>query len=106
MVQQWGIEANPDKFRAVLGMKSPSTIKKVQSLATERCKPFFKALKARKKLQWTAECEETFQKLKEYLVNSLLLAKPKPGVVLLLYFTISEHATSSVLLREDEDGVQ
>lgn len=29
MVQQRGIEANPDKIRAVLDMKSPSTIKEV-----------------------------------------------------------------------------
>ena len=33
-------------------------------------------------------------------------AKPKPNEVLLLYLAVSEHATSSVLLREDEDGVQ
>ena len=100
-------------------MKSPSIIKEVQSLAgqiaalsrfiskaTDWCKPFLKALKAGKKLQWTAECEEAFQKLKEYLFNLLLLAKLKPREVLLLYLTVSEHATSSLLLIEDKDGVQ
>ncbi|XP_024035488.1 uncharacterized protein LOC127899248 [Citrus sinensis] len=99
--------------------KSPSIIKEVQSLAgqiaalsrfiskaTDWCKPFLKALKAGKKLQWTAECEEAFQKLKEYLFNLLLLAKLKPREVLLLYLTVSEHATSSLLLIEDKDGVQ
>ena len=52
------------------------------------------------------EYEEAFQKLKEYLVNSPLVAKPKPGEVLLLYLTVSEHTTSSVLLKKDEDRVQ
>ena len=74
MVQQRGIEANHDKIWAVLGRKSPSTIKEVQSLAgritalsrfiskaTDWCKPFFKALKEGKKLQWTTECEEAFK---------------------------------------------
>lgn len=64
IVQQRGIEANLDKIGAILVMKSPSTIKEVQSLvgrvaalsrfiskATDRCKPFFKTLKAGKKLQ-------------------------------------------------------
>ena len=64
MVQHRGIEDNPDKIWVVLGMKSPGTIKEVQSLACwiaalsrfiskaiDRCKPFFKASKAGKKLQ-------------------------------------------------------
>ena len=32
MVSQWGIEANPDKIRAIMEVKSPKTIKEVQSL--------------------------------------------------------------------------
>lgn len=56
--------------------------------------------------QWTPDCEEAFQELKGYLVNAPLLAKPEPREVLLLYIAISEHATSSVLLREDDNGVQ
>ena len=100
-------------------MKSPRTIKKVQSLAgrvavlsrfiskaTDRCKSFFKALKTGKKLQWTPDCEEAFQELKGYLVNAPLLAKPEPGEGLLLYLAVSEHATSSVLLQEDDNGIQ
>lgn len=63
MMQQRGIKANPDKIRVALGIKSPHTIKEVQnsidwaaalslfiSKSTYRSKPFFKALKAGKKL--------------------------------------------------------
>ena len=111
MVQQQGIEANPDKIYAVLDMKSLRTIKEVQSLAgrvaaltrfiskaTDQCKPCFKTLKTSKKLQWISDCEEAFQELKGYLVNAPLLAKPEQGEVLLLYLAVSEHATSSMLL--------
>ena len=58
MVSQRGIEANPEKVRAILEMSSPKMIKEVQSLtrrvvalnmfiskATDKCLPFFKTLK-------------------------------------------------------------
>ena len=75
MVSQQGIEANPDKVKAIIEVKSPKIVKEVQSLigkvaalnrliskATEKCMPFFKVLK--KAFQWTDKCEETFAKLK------------------------------------------
>lgn len=63
MVSQRGIEANPEKIQAILDMKVPKTVKDIQSLtehvaalirfiskATDRCAPFFKALKSNKPL--------------------------------------------------------
>ena len=63
MVSQWGIEANPNKVNAIIEVKSPKTVKNVQSLtgkvaalnrfisrATNKCMPFFKVLK--KAFQW------------------------------------------------------
>ena len=54
IVNNRGIEANPDKIKAVLGMPSPSSIKEVQLLigriaalsrlvsrASDKCQPFF-----------------------------------------------------------------
>ena len=53
-----GVEANPDKIRAILSMEPPQNVKEVQSLtrwvtslnrfvskATDKCLPFFKVLK-------------------------------------------------------------
>ena len=55
MVSQKGIEANPEKVRAIINMASPKTVKDVQKLtgriaalnrfvfrATDKCLPFFK----------------------------------------------------------------
>ena len=71
MVSQQGIEANSEKFRAILDMTSPRTVKEVQRLtrriaalnkfvsrATDKCLPFFKTLK--QSFQWTEECEVAF----------------------------------------------
>ena len=58
MVSQRGIEANPEKMRAIFDMASPKTVKEVQKLTgrivalnrsgskvTDKCLPFFKKLK-------------------------------------------------------------
>ena len=67
MVSQKGIEANPDKIRAIMEMTPPRNMKEVQSLngkvaalnrfvskATDKCLPFFRTLK--KSFEWTDEC--------------------------------------------------
>lgn len=74
-VNQKGIEANPEKFRALIEMQSPMSTKDVQRLtgkvatlnifvsrATDKCLPFFKVF--RKAIEWTTECEEAFQNLR------------------------------------------
>ena len=63
IVNNRGIEANPDKIKALLDMPSPSSIKEVQLLtgriaalsrfvsrASDKCQPFFQVLK--KAFQW------------------------------------------------------
>ena len=54
---------------------------------------------------WTEECEGAFQELKVYLGHALVLAKPLSGEELLIYLAVSEHAISSVLVKEAA-GVQ
>ena len=118
MVNQRGTKINPEKIQALVNMKSPKNVKEIQRLtgqvaalnrfvsrATDKCLPFFKALRKGKEMKWTEECEEAFQKLKEYLGSPHLLVKPIQGEPLFLYLAVSEHATSSILVRED-DGVQ
>ena len=67
MVSQRGIEANPDKIRAIIEMKPSRNVKEVQSLngkvavlnrfvlrAMDKCLPFFRILN--KSFEWTDEC--------------------------------------------------
>ena len=62
MVNQRGIEANPEKIQTLLDMRSPSKTKEVKSLtvrvaalnrfilkATDKCLPFFESLKGNKR---------------------------------------------------------
>ena len=85
MVSQRGIEANPDKIRAIMEMTPPRNVKEVQSLngkvvalnrfvsrATDKCLLFFRTLK--KSFEWTAECQQVFEELKAYLSTPPLLS--------------------------------
>ena len=115
LVSHRWIEANPKKIRAVTEMRSPRTVKEVQSLtgklavlnrfisrATDKCHPFFQTIKKGKKMEWTSECDEAFGQLKEYLTRAPLLLTPREGNQLFLYLAVSKWATSSVLVREEE----
>uniref|UniRef100_A0A2N9GJG2 Reverse transcriptase domain-containing protein n=1 Tax=Fagus sylvatica TaxID=28930 RepID=A0A2N9GJG2_FAGSY len=113
MVSQRGIEANPDKIKAILEMQPPKTTKEVQRLtgrvaafnrfmsrSTDKCLPFFKTLK--KAFAWTDECQQVFEELKRYLTEPPLLSPSKQGEELYLYLAISPTAVSSALIREED----
>ena len=112
IVSQRGIEANPEKVKAILEMSSPRTTKEVQSLtgrvaalnrfvskATDKYLPFFKTLK--KVFAWMEECETAFQELKHYLSNPPLLSLSKEGEDLFLYLAVFVTAVSKALIREE-----
>ncbi|KAM2069288.1 hypothetical protein ACFX16_000814 [Malus domestica] len=115
MISQRGIETNPEKIKAILDIKELETSKDIQSLtgkvaaltrfiskATNRCAPFFKALKGSKKyITWTDECAEAFKNLKKYISKAHLLSKPEVGDILIIYLSVSASAVSSVLIRKD-----
>ena len=103
MVNQRGIEANPEKIQALLDMRFPSKTKEGQSLiervialnrfiskATDKCLHFFESLKGKKKFMWDDKGEQAFKALKEYLGMPLLLSKPIDREPLFLCLAVSE----------------
>ena len=50
--------------------------------STDKCNPFFQALKDKSKINLDDKCEEAFQSLKMYLASQLLLSKLLSGKVL------------------------
>nr|XP_017256329.1 PREDICTED: uncharacterized protein LOC108225885 [Daucus carota subsp. sativus] len=112
MVSKGGIEANPEKIKAILDMELSKSIKDVQKLTRrittlgrfisksgDKCLPSFKALKKVKDFEWTSESQEAFEQLKKYMAEPPLLSKPIDGETLYVY--LSEKALSAVLVRED-----
>ncbi|XP_061366044.1 uncharacterized protein LOC133309297 [Gastrolobium bilobum] len=114
-----GIEANPDKCRAVLEMKAPTSKKEIQQLtgrlasltrflprSAETTLPFFKLLRNEVQYGWTSECEAAFQEIKRQLASPPVLTKPREQETLVMYLSVGDVAVSSVLVQEDEEGQQ
>ena len=111
IVNSRGIEANPDKIKAVLDMLPPSNIKEIQRLtrriaalhrfvskARDKCHPFFQVLK--KVFKWDAHCHEAFTALKTYPSSPPVLVSPSEGELLTLYLVVSDFSTSAAFVRE------
>ena len=111
IVNSRGIEANPDKIKAVLDMQPPSNTKEIQRLtgriaalscfvsrSTDKCRPFFHVLK--KAFHWDAQCEEAFSVIKAYLSSPPVLVSPSEGELLTLYLVVSDFSSSTALVRE------
>ncbi|XP_010695334.1 uncharacterized protein LOC104907994 [Beta vulgaris subsp. vulgaris] len=115
LVDQRGIEANPDKIQAILNMTFPSTIKEVQRLtgclaalgrflskSGDKCHHFFATIKKNAKFEWKEEVEEALQQVKEHLRQLPWLISPAEGERLYVYLAVSPFAVSAVLLAERE----
>jgi hypothetical protein len=79
LVSTKGIEANPNKIKALIEMQDPVSVKDVQKLtgrvaalnifiprAAERNLPFFQVLRITKNFQWSETQKQAFQELKDY----------------------------------------
>src|SRR5438876_3076241 len=113
LVSNRGIEANPDKIRAIEWMRSPTKLKDMQRLAGcmvalsrfisrlgERGLPLFKLLKKADRFEWNQEAERALENLKEYLSSPPVLTAPLPGEPLLLYMAATPTVVSAVLITE------
>ena len=117
LITNRGIKVNLDQIEAVQCLKPLSNPKEVQELIgmlaalnqfiskfVDRCCPFYQLLKKWKGFQWNKECERFFQDLKEYLMRAPMLTTSELGEDLFMYLSVSDHAVSAMLLRDQ--GVQ
>nr|XP_027093651.1 uncharacterized protein LOC113714052 [Coffea arabica] len=114
LVSHRGIEANPDKVRAIQDMSPPRNIREVQRLngrlaalnrflsqSAEKALPFFKVLKKTDQFAWTEECQAAFDQLKQYLHHLPTIASPRPEEKLFLYLSAADEAVSAMLIRDE-----
>jgi hypothetical protein len=87
-----GIEANPDKIRAITQMRPPQNRRDVQKLTgriaslnrfvsklAEHSLPFFVILRGSAKIDWGLEQQKAFDDLKKYLKKLPTLSSPEQG---------------------------
>ncbi|KAI5337353.1 hypothetical protein L3X38_016624 [Prunus dulcis] len=112
ILKQYKMRLNPTKcvFGVASGkflgfMISQRALTRFISKATDRCAPFFKALKGRKQsITWTTECDTAFSELKEYMGRAPLLSTPEHGDILVIYLSVLASAVSSVLIRSKDNA--
>ena len=105
---------NPDKIKAINSLQPPQNPKEVQKLTgmmaalnrfifrlADRYRPFFLLMNKWKGFEWTEECAQAFQQLKEYLSHPPIMFSPETDEVLFAYIAVAPHVVSLVLIRVD-----
>ena len=82
-----------------------AALNKFISRSADRCRPFFLLINKWKNFEWTKECAEAFQQLKDYLARPPVMSSPELDEVLFAYIAVVPCAVSLVLIRVD-NGVQ
>ena len=117
-VTQDGITPLPDKVEAIRATKPPTTVKELQRFlgmvgyyrkniraASTHLDFLFTALEGNpKKLNWTPECQQSFESTKEALAKSALLHHPRPNATLALTTDASKVALGGVLEQRGKNG--
>ena len=114
MVTHREIEVNPNQIKTINSLQPPRNPKEVQKLtgmtsalnrfisrSTDRCTPFFLLKNKWKGFEWTEECGQAFQQLKEYLSHPPIMSSLETNEVLFAYVSVAPHAVSLVLIRVD-----
>ena len=106
-----GIEVNPNQVKVINSLQPPRNPKEVQKLtgmmaalnrfisrSADRCRPFFLLMNKWKGFEWTEECAQAFQQLKDYLSHPPIMSSLEADEVLFAYIAIAPHAVSLVLI--------
>src|SRR3954466_1586483 len=102
IVSERGIEANPEKIKAIMTLQKPTSIKGVQwitgcvaalsrfiSRLGETTIPLYRLLRKSNNFIWENEADEALESLKKQLTQSPILADPKPKEPMLLYILVN-----------------
>ncbi|KAL6335026.1 hypothetical protein AAG906_025813 [Vitis piasezkii] len=117
MVNERGIEADPDKIRAILDMLEPKTKREIRGFLgrlqyisrfiarlTNICEPIFRLLRKSQPTVWDDQCQHAFERVREYLLSPPVLVPPTPGHSLLLYLSVSNVALGCMLVQLDDSS--
>ena len=110
-----GIEPVPEKLESIKNMPSPTTPKEVKKFLgligyyrkfipkfSDVARPLTNLTKKDVPFEWTPDCQQTIQLLKDLLMAEPILKYPDPNKPYVLYTDASKYAWSCVLTQEYE----
>lgn len=113
MVSERGIDANPDKVKAISDLPEPKSIRDIQRLtgrmtaltkfvskSAEKALPFFRILRGNKKFNLNGgdEQKQTLEEEKAHFKKLPTITRPDLVDKLQLYVSVSEKTVTTVLL--------
>ena len=118
LVNENGIAPLPERVVAIRATTPPTTVKELQRFlgmvgyyrkfipkAASHMYHLFEALKGKpKSLEWTPDCQTSFEAIKEALASAALLFHPRPGAPLALTTDASNLAVGGVLEQRGPKG--
>ncbi|RDX78067.1 Retrovirus-related Pol polyprotein, partial [Mucuna pruriens] len=104
IVNERGIELDPNKVKAIWNMLAPKSEKEVRGLLgrvnyiacfisqlTTTCSPMCKLPRKNQKMEWNKECLEAFEKIKQYLESPPVLVSVVSGRIARWQMALSEY---------------
>ena len=119
LIDEQGVTTDPDRVSAVLSWKPCRTPKQVQAFLgmvtyyseyiedfAVLAEPLMIAERQRSQFEWTSECQNAFELLKEKLTSAPIMAHPVDDGLYILDTDASGHAIGAVLSQrqKDEEG--
>ena len=119
VVSYKGVACDPTKIEAVARWSPPRTARQVRTFVgtvgyykrfikdfAEICRPLYNLTKPSVKFEWSPECEEAFQTLKDRLVSAPIMSYPRDEGQYILDTDASGFAIGAVLsqVQTDPDG--
>lgn len=71
---------------------------------TTTCERTFKLLRKNQEIVWNNDCQEDFDKIKQYLQEPPILKPHIPGRPLIIYLTVLDESMGCVLGQQDNTG--
>ena len=121
LIHKKGIEVNENKAKVIIGAKPTTNKKELQiffgkvnylrrfiSNLSGKTRVFTRLIKLEKEEDffWTTEHQEAFNQIKKYLPFPLIMAPPRHGKPVKLYISASETTIGSMLVQDDDYGVE
>ena len=91
-ISERGIEVDPDKIRDILDMSPPQTEIEIQGFLgrlqyisrfivrlIHTCELIFRLMRKKQPKVWDDQCQQAFERIREYLLSPSILVPPMPG---------------------------
>ena len=111
-----GVHVSPDKVEAIKNFKRPTTQKLCRGFLglvnyyrkfipnmAEIALPLTQLTKKHVRYEWTTECQESFDRLKQCLITAPVLSYPSPNRKFLVYCDASNHSIGAILAQRNEE---